>query len=215
MVGQGEDALLGADTHYAGANAEFDFYLQVPMVWTLQGQDSAENSGFVRYNCFPASEDKEKSGNAGYLEIQYENGVDIMTNKALEDVLTEYEPNGAPKRSFYVEGVVTDQLSGYEARVLRGGLVTEYTPAEMPTVTPTLKPYVAAVRTRDAKAKKGPPTPKPEPTLLPDTNFGVHVARFYCEASDRTYTIIAAATTDDLLSEIWSVMSGFDAYPEG
>jgi len=58
------------------------------------------------------------------------------------------------------------------------------------------------------------PTVTPVPTRPRDRNFGVHVARFYCEASDRTYTIIAAATTDDLLSEIWSVLDDLDTVTE-
>jgi len=197
-----------------GPDAVHAFYLQVPIRWDEQEQMSAKNRGIVRYNCFPPSEDRELSGNAGYLEIRYENGLDIKTDEALQEVLAEYEPAGAPKRDHYVESYTTDQLSGYEARVLRGGIVTEYSSAYIPTATPTTRPYAAAMQTKEAKSAKNVPTVTPVPTRPRDRNFGVHVARFYCEASDRTYTIIAAATTDDLLSEIWSVLDDLDTVTE-
>lgn len=46
-----------------------------------------------------------------------------------------------------------------------------------------------------------------------DYNFALNVFRFYCDDSDRTFTAITASTSDSVMSEMSSILDGFECHP--
>jgi hypothetical protein len=103
----------------------------------------------------------------------------------VRETLLSYYPYGYAKSSDYVEQVSEAAHSTHKGWLARGGIVPRFGAAAAP-------PATAPPRAFRAAQLRGAPTHTPAPTIRPDRNFTIQVLRFYCEQTDRTFTIIAA-----------------------
>jgi len=177
------------------------FFLNVPVAWGAPRQDSRANGGSVLYERVSQKEHEE-----ALFEIRYETGNVNNTAEAVRETLLSYYPYGYAKSSDYVEQVSEAAHSTHKGWIARGGIVTRFGADAAPTATATPRSFKAA-------QLRGTPTHTPEPTIRPDRNFTIQVLRFYCEQTDRTFTIIAASTSDTLLTEMWGVVASLDCHP--
>jgi len=114
------------------------------------------------------------------LEVRYLRGEVEVSEEAVRQALLDYRPLGYLEGNSTLTSLVETQMQGHKAWLARGTFVTNL-----------------------GSDKEGNP--------LPDYNFAVEVLRFYCDApnAERTFTIIAASTSDVVLSEMLANLDGF------
>lgn len=205
VAANGNNGITAESQHKVGdVPTGLGFYMNVPAIWGNAKQEdvSGGKGRIIRYERI-----SQESHQEAMIEIGYEVGNIDNTAEAVEAKLRSYLPYGYKKSNEYVEQVAEVVIETHKGWIARGGIVTALGPQVAPTSTATPRSFRAA-------QLRGTPTHTPEPTARPDRNFTVQVLRFYCEQSDRTFTIIAAATSDTLLTQMWGVVTTLDCHPD-
>ncbi len=120
------------------------------------------------------------------MEVRYVHGEVEVNEEAVRQFLLHYNPTRTERGSAKVTSLVETQVQGHKAWLARGTFVTD--------------------RGQD---EQGNP--------LTDYNFSVHVLRFYCDApnAERTFTIVAASTSDTVMSQMLAKLDEFKCHGFG
>lgn len=120
------------------------------------------------------------------MEVRYVHGEVGVNEEAVRQFLLQYNPTWTERGSAQVTSLVETHVQGHKAWLARGTFVTD--------------------RGQD---EKGNP--------LGDDNFSVQVLRFYCDApnAERTFTIIAASTSDVVMSQMLAKLDEFRCHGLG
>jgi hypothetical protein len=175
-------------------SARLGISLPVPASWDILDQQSTDNSSLLRLNPLPVNALDEAT-----LDIRYVRGNVEVTEAALKQfLLTTYRPGSYKKGNAYWRLTAPVMVEGHQGIMVRGGFVTDVDPVKPPTLEP-------------GKPTLDPSKPTAAPVKL-DRNFSIVVMRFYCNISDRTFTVIQSSTSEEAQSQMAAVFDQFECH---